>query len=342
MIFKNERILVTGGSGYIGSHTVLALLIAGYQVSVLDNFSNSSAESLRRVGKIAGRMPDYVCGDVRDSKLLGKIFSENKIQAVLHFAGLKSVGESVEKPLDYYDNNIVGTIQLCKAMAEANVYQFVFSSSATVYGEPESMPISETCPIGILKNPYGRSKLMAEEIIQDLAKSDSRWCIALLRFFNPAGAHESGLIGEDPSGVPNNLLPYISQVAVGKLKMLRIFGNDYPTPDGTGVRDYIHVEDLAEGHLKALKKIEQESGVHTWNLGTGSGYSVLEIVRSFEKASGKSVPFIFESRREGDVAVSLADPSKAFAELGWRAKRGLTEMMSDAWRWQSSNPMGYK
>ena len=342
MIIRGKRILVTGGAGYIGSHTVLALLVAGYQVCVLDNFSNSSSESLRRVGKISGRMPDYVVGDVRDSKLLEKIFSENEIYAVMHFAGLKSVSESIEEPLDYYDNNVVGTMRLCKAMADVNLYRLVFSSSATVYGEPECMPVRETCLPGVLTNPYGRSKLMAEEILRDLAKSDSRWRVALLRYFNPAGAHDSGLIGEDPGGVPNNLLPYISQVAIGKLKILEVFGDDYATPDGTGVRDYIHVEDLADGHLKALNAIERKSGIHTWNLGTGQGYSVLEIIRAFEKASGKSVPFKFESRRDGDIAKSLADPSKAFTELNWSAKRGLDEMMSDAWRWQSNNPNGYE
>lgn len=338
----SSLILVTGGAGYIGSHTVLALLQARFQVCVLDNFSNSSAESLRRIEKIVGYAPELVHGDVRDGTLLRKLFSKRRFHAVLHFAGLKSIGESVQHPLSYFDNNTTGTIQLCKAMVDAEVYRLIFSSSATVYGEPAQIPISETCPISNPTNPYGRSKLMVEEILQDLAKSDSRWRIALLRYFNPVGAHESGLIGEHPDGTPNNLLPYLTQVAVGKLSALRVFGNDYPTPDGTGVRDYVHVQDLADGHIKALGAIEKKVGIDIWNLGTGQGYSVLEIVRAFEKASGKIIPFNFVPRRKGDIAECWADPTKAFEELNWKAKRGLTEMMSDAWRWQSNNPNGYK
>jgi UDP-glucose 4-epimerase len=337
-----RKILVTGGAGYIGSHTTLSLLQAGFDVLVLDNLSNSSAESLSRVARIGGRTATFIQGDIRDRALLGRLFSENAVDAVLHFAGLKAVGESVSQPMRYYDNNVHGSQVLLQAMADAGVFSFVFSSSATVYGEPAQMPISETCPVGQPTNPYGRSKLMVEDMLRDLAVSDPRWRIAILRYFNPVGAHESGQIGEDPNGIPNNLLPYIAQVAVGKLPELAVFGNDYPTHDGTGVRDYIHVVDLAEGHLRALNALETRTGVHVWNLGTGQGYSVLDMVRAFEAASGRPVPYRIAPRRPGDIATCYADPSKAERELGWKAKRGLPEMMRDAWRWQQKNPNGYR
>ncbi len=337
----SETILVTGGAGYIGSHTTLALLEAGYDVVVLDNLCNSSPESLQRVAQICGKQAEFIQGDIRDRVLLDELFASKNISAVLHFAGLKAVGESVAKPLAYYENNVAGSVTLCQAMAHAGVYRLVFSSSATVYGEPTQMPISEAFPTGIPTNPYGRSKLMVEELLQDLARSEPKWSIALLRYFNPVGAHRSGLIGEDPNGIPNNLLPYISQVAIGKLKQLSVFGNDYPTVDGTGVRDYIHVEDLADGHLKALQTIAGTGGVKIWNLGTGQGYSVLQMVQAFEKASGQPVPYQLVPRRPGDIAECWADPAKAATELGWKATRGLEEMMSDTWRWQSANPQGY-
>ena len=336
-----QKILVTGGAGYIGSHTTLALLQAGYEVVVLDNLCNSSRESLLRVENICGKKPIFVQGDIRDRELLDDILSRHRISAVLHFAGLKAVGESICKPLCYYDNNVKGSVTLCQAMAAAGVFRFVFSSSATVYGEPSQMPINEDFQTGVPTNPYGRSKLMVEELLKDLAHSDSRWSIALLRYFNPVGAHSSGLIGEDPNGIPNNLLPYVSQVAIGKLPQLAVFGADYPTPDGTGIRDYIHVVDLAEGHLKALQAISHKNGVNTWNLGTGTGYSVLEMIRAFEKASEKPVPFVIVDRRPGDIAECWADPSKAELELGWKTERGLQEMMTDTWRWQLLNPQGY-
>lgn len=337
----NPSILVTGGAGYIGSHTTLALLQAGHDVVVLDNLCNSSSESLARVAQLAGRAPQFVEGDIRDASLLRGVFADQPIGAVLHFAGLKAVGESVQQPLSYYENNVTGTLQLCQAMAKAGVHRLVFSSSATVYGDPVQVPINEACPIGIPTNPYGRSKLMVEEILADLARSDTRWRIAVLRYFNPVGAHHSGLIGEDPKGVPNNLLPYISQVVIGKRKALSVFGQDYPTRDGTGVRDYIHVVDLAAGHLKALDAMNHRNGVHVWNLGTGQGYSVLEMIHAFEATSGKQVPYEMAPRRPGDIAECWADPSKAERELGWKAERGLAEMMADAWQWQSRNPDGY-
>jgi UDP-glucose 4-epimerase len=336
-----RSILVTGGAGYIGSHASLALLEAGYRVMVLDNLSNSSPESLRRVAQICGKTPLFIKGDIRDGNLLSRIFSEHSIDAVLHFAGLKAVGESVQKPLDYYQNNVAGTLQLCQTMKKAGVYELVFSSSATVYGEPTQMPISEAFPTGVPTNPYGHSKLMVEEILKGLARSDARWRIALLRYFNPVGAHSSGLIGEDPNGIPSNLLPYISQVAIGKLKALSVYGNDYPTQDGTGVRDYIHVVDLAIGHLKALDAIGHKAGLDVWNLGTGRGYSVLEIIRAFEQVSGCHIPYQLVPRRPGDIATCWANPKKAFDELGWKAVHGLNDMMADAWRWQSQNPEGY-
>lgn len=337
----SETILVTGGAGYIGSHTTLALLQAGYNVIVLDNLSNSSKESLRRVGILSGKSLEFIQGDIRDRVLLDGLFASNQISAVLHFAGLKSVGESVRVPLDYYENNVAGSVTLCQAMAQAGVFTLVFSSSATVYGEPLQMPISEDFPTGVPTNPYGRSKLMVEELLQDSAKSEPRWSIALLRYFNPVGAHPSGMIGEDPNGLPNNLLPYVSQVAIGKLKHLSVFGDDYPTHDGTGVRDYIHVQDLAEGHLSALSAISLKTGVSIWNLGTGIGYSVLEMIRAFEHASVRTVSFRVVERRPGDIAECWADPKKAAHELNWKAKRGLQEMMNDTWRWQVGNPKGY-
>jgi UDP-glucose 4-epimerase len=337
-----REILVTGGAGYIGSHVTLSLLQAGFEVVVLDNLCNSSPESLIRVAKIAERSATFVQGDIRDSALLERLFTEHSVGVVLHFAGLKAVGESVSLPLRYYDNNVHGSQVLLQAMSNAGVFNIVFSSSATVYGEPAQMPISEDCPVGQPTNPYGRSKLMVEDILRDLAVSDPRWRIAILRYFNPVGAHESGLIGEDPNGIPSNLLPYIAQVAVGKLPELVVFGNDYPTHDGTGVRDYIHVVDLAEGHLDALSTLETRTGAHVWNLGTGQGYSVIDMVQAFEAASGKLVPYSISPRRPGDIATCYADPTKAVCELGWKPKRGLPEIMRDAWRWQQMNPNGYR
>lgn len=337
----NKSILVTGGAGYIGSHTTLALLEAGHDVIVLDNLTNSSQESLRRVERISGKSATFIKGDIRDRELLDSIFARHSIQAVLHFAGLKAVGESVQQPLTYYENNVSGSVVLFQAMAAAGVFNLVFSSSATVYGEPKEMPISENCPAGIPTNPYGRSKLMVEEILRDLAISESRWSIALLRYFNPVGAHNSGLIGEDPNGIPNNLLPYISQVAVGKLQKLSVYGDDYPTVDGTGVRDYIHVVDLANGHLKALDKITESEGIHIWNLGTGQGYSVLQMISAFEQAANVEVPYAVVARRSGDIAECWADPKKAAQELGWKAEHSLDDMMLDTWRWQQNNPNGF-
>lgn len=336
-----QSILVTGGAGYIGSHTTLALLEAGHEVIVLDNLANSSLESLRRVESICAKAPTFIEGDIRDRALLDSIFSRYSIAAVLHFAGLKAVGESVQQPLAYYENNVSGSVVLFQAMAAAGVFNLVFSSSATVYGEPKQMPISEKCPTGIPTNPYGRSKLMVEEVLRDLSISEPRWSIALLRYFNPVGAHRSGLIGEDPNGIPNNLLPYISQVAVGKLQQLSVYGDDYPTIDGTGVRDYIHVVDLADGHLKALDAIAKSQGVHIWNLGTGQGYSVLQMIAAFEQAAKVVVPYKIVDRRSGDIAECWADPSKAATELGWKALHTLDDMMRDTWRWQQSNPDGF-
>lgn len=337
-----QSILVTGGAGYIGSHTTLALLEAGHEVIVLDNLANSSLESLRRVEAICGKKPTFIEGDILDRTLLDSIFTQHSISAVLHFAGLKAVGESVQQPLAYYENNVSGSVVLFQAMAAAGVFNLVFSSSATVYGEPKQMPISEDCPTGVPTNPYGRSKLMIEEILRDLALSEPRWSIALLRYFNPVGAHKSGLIGEDPNGIPNNLLPYISQVGVGKLKQLSVYGNDYPTVDGTGVRDYIHVVDLADGHLKALTAISAAQGIHTWNLGTGQGYSVLQMIDAFEQAAQVKVPYQVVARRSGDIAECWANPIKAAQELGWQAQHSLADMMCDTWRWQQSNPNGFK
>ncbi|MDE1167884.1 MAG: UDP-glucose 4-epimerase GalE [Pseudomonas sp.] len=335
------NILVTGGAGYIGSHTTLTLLEAGFDVVVLDNFCNSARTSMTAVTSLCGRMPILIEGDVRDRGLLDDIFRQYSIDAVLHFAGLKAVGESVQKPLDYYESNVSGSLVLCQAMAAAGVFKLVFSSSATVYGAPDTMPINEDFPTGAPTNPYGQSKLIIENILRDASAADPRWSIALLRYFNPVGAHASGEMGEAPSGIPNNLVPYISQVAVGGLAELSVYGDDYPTVDGTGVRDYIHVVDLAEGHLKALQAIELQPGLRVWNLGTGDGYSVLEIIRAFEAASGRPIPYRVVPRRPGDIARCWADPSKALQELGWKATRGLNEMMADTWRWQSKNPNGF-
>jgi UDP-glucose 4-epimerase len=332
-------ILVTGGAGYIGTHTCVELLNNGIEVIVVDNLSNSKIEAINRVERITGKSVKFYKADILNRDELTKIFNENKIEAVIHFAGLKAVGESVEIPLHYYTNNISGTLTLCDVMKEFGVKKMVFSSSATVYGYPETVPINEDFPLDAT-NPYGRSKLMLEQILEDLYISDKEWSISLLRYFNPVGAHNSGLIGEDPNGIPNNLMPYITQVAVGKLEKLKVFGNDYPTIDGTGVRDYIHVVDLAVGHLKALEKISKETGVFTYNLGTGNGYSVLEVVRAFENASKKEVPYDIVARRAGDVAICYADPQKAKDELGWSATRGIVEMCEDSWRWQMNNPKG--
>ena len=334
------KILVTGGAGYIGSHTVVELLNAGYEVVVIDNLSNSSEESLKRVEQITGKSVDFIQGDILDGELLDKIFTENQIDSVIHFAGLKAVGESVQIPLRYYENNITGTIVLCEAMARNNVKNIVFSSSATVYGDPHTVPITEGFPTGAT-NPYGRSKLFIEEILRDLYVSDNEWNIALLRYFNPVGAHKSGMIGEDPNGIPNNLMPFISQVAVGKLEQLSVFGDDYDTPDGTGVRDYIHVVDLSLGHLKAVERLKSKPGVITCNLGTGNGYSVLQMVDAFKRISGKDVPYKIVERRPGDIASCYADPSYAEKELGWKAEREIDEMVEDSWRWQNKNPSGY-
>ncbi|QEN50297.1 UDP-glucose 4-epimerase GalE [Pseudomonas protegens] len=336
------RFLITGGAGYIGSHTVLELLQAGHEAVVLDNLCNSSMLSLQRVQQIAGVAPVFVQGDVCDRAVLDRIFTQYEIDGVLHFAGLKAVGESVKQPLSYYQNNVSGSITLCQAMASAGVYRLVFSSSATVYGDPVQIPLVESSPLGTPTNAYGTSKLMVEKILQDMAAADPRWSVALLRYFNPVGAHQSGLMGEDPNGLPENLLPYISRVAVGKLERLSIYGNDYPTPDGTGVRDYIHVVDLAKGHIAAVNYISQHTGINAWNLGTGVGYSVLEMIRAFEDASGCTIPYTLSPRRQGDIAQCWSDPSKALHDLGWKAERGLKEMMEDTWRWQSNNPDGYR
>lgn len=334
-------VLVTGGAGYIGSHTCIELIHAGYDVLVLDNLSNSSREALRRVETIVERPVPFVEGDIRDAELLNRLFDDYSIESVVHFAGLKAVGESTEIPLDYYENNVWGTVNLLQVMKRHGVHNVVFSSSATVYGDPETVPIKEDFPLSAT-NPYGRSKLMIEDMLRDLSASDSAWQVILLRYFNPGGAHESGLIGEDPNGVPNNLLPYISQVAIGKREQLNVFGGDYNTPDGTGVRDYIHVVDLAQGHVKALEKLAAKPGCVAYNLGTGRGYSVLEMVKAFEAASGREIPYKIVDRRPGDIARCYADPSLAERELGWKAERGLEKMMEDSWRWQSRNPEGYR
>lgn len=334
-------VLVTGGAGYIGSHTVLELLDEDHEVIVIDNLSNSSEEALHRVKKIAGKDITFYKQDLLNKKALDNIFKTHKIDSVIHFAGYKAVGESVAKPLMYYDNNITSTIYLCEVMKNYGVKNIVFSSSATVYGDPHTVPITEDFPLSAT-NPYGRTKLFIEYILKDLHIADDSWNIALLRYFNPVGAHKSGLIGEDPNDIPNNLMPYISQVAVGKLKELSVFGDDYPTQDGTGVRDYIHVVDLAVGHLKALEKLKTSPGLVVYNLGTGNGSSVLDMVKAFEEASGKKIPYKIAPRRPGDIASCFADPSKAEKELGWTAKYGIKQMCEDAWRWQSNNPNGYQ
>ena len=336
------KILVTGGAGYIGSHTVVELLEAGHEVAVIDNLSNASFHSLERAEQITGKKVSFYEADIRDDGKMEEAFLAERPDAVIHFAGLKAVGESVEIPLKYYDNNIGGTLTLLHVMKKTGCRNIVFSSSATVYGKPESVPIREDFPTGAT-NPYGRTKLMIEEILKDLYRADPSWNVILLRYFNPIGAHESGLIGEDPSGIPNNLLPYVAKVAVGKLEKVSVFGNDYDTPDGTGVRDYIHVVDLARGHIKAIEKIENEKqvGCRIYNLGTGIGYSVLDIIKAFGKACGKEIPYVITGRRDGDVDTVYADPSLAAEELGWKAEYDLQKMCEDTWRWQSRNPDGY-
>jgi len=334
------EVLVTGGTGYIGSHTVVELLQAGYQTVIVDNLCNSKVQVLERIEEITGRAPTFYQADLRDEAEMRRIFETHSFEAVLHFAGLKAVGESVEFPLRYYHNNLTGTLILLQTMQEFGVHRLVFSSSCTVYGANQEMPLREDFPIAPL-SPYGHTKAMIEQMLRDLVVAEPDWQVTLLRYFNPVGAHPSGLIGEDPNGIPNNLFPYITQVAVGRLPYLRVFGNDYPTPDGTGVRDYIHVVDLAVGHLRALEKLT-EPGLYVYNLGTGRGYSVLEVVKAFEKATGKTIPYQIVERRPGDVPIAYADPSLAQQELGWRAERGIEEMCVDAWRWQTKNPMGYE
>ena len=334
-------ILVTGGAGYIGSHTCIELLNAGYEVVVMDNLYNASEEALRRVEKITGKHVTFYKADMLDREAVNEIFEKESIDSVIHFAGLKAVGESVAKPLEYYHNNITGTLILCDVMRNHGVKKIIFSSSATVYGDPAFVPITEECPKGKITNPYGQTKGMLEQILTDLHVADPEWNVVLLRYFNPIGAHKSGLIGEDPKGIPNNLMPYISQVAVGKLEKLGVFGDDYDTPDGTGVRDYIHVVDLAKGHVKAINYIFSNPGLDVINLGTGVGYSVLDMVKAFGKACGKEIPYEIKPRRAGDIAMCYADPAKAARVLGWKAEKGLDEMCADTWRWQSQNPNGY-
>lgn len=334
-------ILVAGGAGYIGTHTVVELQNAGYEVVVVDNLYNSSEKALERVEKITGKPVKFYKADILDRDALNEIFEKEEIDSCIHFAGLKAVGESVAKPWEYYENNIAGTLTLVDVMRNHGVKNMIFSSSATIYGDPAVIPITEECPKGECTNPYGWTKSMLEQILSDIQKADSEWNIVLLRYFNPIGAHESGTIGENPNGVPNNLMPYITQVAVGKLEKLGVFGDDYDTPDGTGVRDYIHVVDLAKGHVKALKKLEEKAGLCIYNLGTGHGYSVLDMVKNFEKANGIKIPYVIKERRPGDIAACYADASKAERELGWKAEKGILEMCADSWRWQSNNPNGY-
>lgn len=334
------KILVTGGAGYIGSHTCVELLNEGHEVSVVDNLYNSNIESIKRVKEITGRDLKFYKADIGDRDEMTRIFDENEFEAVIHFAGLKAVGESCEKPLEYFINNVSGTLVMLDIMGNHNVKNIVFSSSATVYGNPKTVPIKEDFPLSVT-NPYGRTKLMLEEILQDLYKSDNGWNVTLLRYFNPIGAHKSGRIGEDPNGIPNNLLPYITKVAIGSLPQLNVFGNDYPTEDGTCIRDYIHVVDLARGHVKAIEKMSSNQAVKIYNLGTGKGYSVLEVIKNFEKASGKKIPYRITDRRAGDVPVCYADASLAKEELGWKAEYGIEEMCRDSWEWQYKNPKGY-
>lgn len=337
-----DSILVTGGAGYIGSHTCVELLEAGYDVIVVDNLSNSSEESLKRVEKITGKRIKFYQSDIADKEAMEKIFKENNISGVIHFAGLKAVGESVQKPLEYYQNNISGTLNMCEVMREHGVKNIIFSSSATVYGDPETVPITEQCPKGQCTNPYGWTKSMLEQILTDIQRADSEWNVIILRYFNPIGAHKSGMIGEDPNGIPNNLMPYVMKVAIGELPHVNVFGDDYSTPDGTGVRDYIHVVDLAVGHVKAIKKIEENPGVKVYNLGTGNGYSVLEVIDNVSKAVGKEIPYVIAERRAGDIAECYSDAALAKTELGWEAQYGIKEMCEDSWNWQKNNPKGYK
>ena len=334
-------ILVTGGAGYIGSHTVIELQNAGYDVVVMDNLSNSSEVALERVQEITGKPLTFYKADILARVATEQIFSKEKIEAVIHFAGLKAVGESVQKPWEYYNNNITGTLILLDVMRKHNVKNIIFSSSATVYGEPEKVPVTEETPKGSCTNPYGWTKSMLEQILTDIQKADPSWNVILLRYFNPIGAHKSGKIGENPNGIPNNLMPYITQVAVGKLPKLGVFGNDYPTPDGTCIRDYIHVLDLATGHVKALERLKKNAGLDIYNLGTGIGYSVLDVIHNFEAATGITIPFEFKPRRAGDIPVNYSNADKAWKELGWKAQYGIKEMCEDSWRWQSSNPNGY-
>lgn len=338
---KKSKILVTGGAGYIGSHTCVALAESGFETIILDNLSNSKKSVLGRIRQISGIEPEFIKADVRDENALDAVFKNNSIEAVIHFAGLKAVGESTEKPLEYYENNVYGAICLIKSMQHNGVKSLVFSSSATVYGTPPSVPIKEDFPLRTA-SPYGRTKLMIEDILRDFHVSDPSWKIAILRYFNPTGAHPTGLMGEDPNDIPNNLTPYITQVAIGRLKELQVFGNDYPTKDGTGVRDYIHVADLADGHVRALEKLAKGQGLFTYNLGTGKGYSVLDMVKAFEKATGKKVPYKIVPRRAGDIAECFADPTLAANELNWTTRYGLDEMARDSWKWQSMNPNGYE
>ena len=335
-------ILVTGGAGYIGSHTCVELLNRGYEVVVLDNLYNSSEKALDRVKEITGKSVKFYQGDILNREDLEEVFEKENIENVIHFAGLKAVGESVAKPWEYYHNNITGTLLLCDVMRQHDCFNLIFSSSATVYGDPAEIPITEKCPKGQITNPYGQTKGMLEQILTDLHVGDERWNVMLLRYFNPIGAHPSGLIGEDPKGIPNNLVPYIAQVAVGKLKCLGVFGDDYPTPDGTGVRDYIHVVDLAIGHVKAIEKMKTQKGVNIYNLGTGIGYSVLDVLHAYEKACGKELPYEIKPRRAGDIATCYCDATKAKEELGWVTERGIEEMCADSWKWQSNNPDGYR
>ena len=336
------KILLTGGCGYIGSHTCIELIKAGHECVIIDNLYNSKKLVLDRINEITGVKPKFYEGDILDSNLLDKIFQENEIVSVIHFAGLKAVGESVQKPLFYYKNNVAGTLTLLGSMKKNHISTIVFSSSATVYGDPKTVPIKEDFPVGATTNPYGTSKYMIENILKDLYKSDNSWNIALLRYFNPVGAHESGRIGEDPNGIPNNLMPYITQVAIGKRPYLNVFGSDYPTHDGSGIRDYIHVVDLAIGHVKAVEKLQSNPGLCIWNLGTGIGYSVIDVVKAFENASGKKIKYKVLGRRAGDIAECWADASKALKELSWKTERDLEQMCADSWRWQSQNPDGYK